>query len=39
MNIINVSGQRGIMMSAALGAMAAALRIILGVERGPFGQS
>ncbi len=36
MNVVNVAGQRGIIISAGLGAVAAGMRVILGVERGPF---
>ena len=39
MNIINLAGQRGITIAAGLGAIAAALRIVLGLERAPFMES
>jgi len=34
MRVVNVSGTRGIIIGAALGAMGISLRVIFGLERG-----
>lgn len=34
MDVINMSGQRGIVITAGIGAIAASLRVLLGLERG-----
>lgn len=39
MNIPNMAGQRGIMIGAALGSIALALRLLLGIERSYMGRS
>ncbi len=36
MQVVNVGGQRGIIISAALGMIVAGLRVLLGTERGPW---
>lgn len=37
MKVPNVAGQRGIMISAAVGAISTSLRVLLGIERGYLG--
>jgi len=37
MKVVNVAGQRGIMISAAVGAISTSLRVLLGIERGYLG--
>lgn len=39
MNVPNTAGMRGIMIGATLGAVATAVRILLGIERGHFGRA
>jgi hypothetical protein len=37
MDIPNMSGQRGIIITSAIGSMAIGLRVVLGIERSHFG--
>lgn len=39
MNVPNMTGQRGIVIGAAIGSFVTALRVLLGIERGHFGGS
>jgi hypothetical protein len=38
-NVVNMAGQRGMMIGAGIGAIASGLRVLLGIERGAFGGS
>lgn len=38
-NVPNMAGQRGIIIGAAIGAVATSFRVLLGLERGHFGSS
>jgi hypothetical protein len=37
MNVPNMTGQRGIIIGAAIGSFVTALRVLLGIERGHLG--
>ncbi len=39
MNVPNMTGQRGILIGAAIGSFVISLRVLLGIERGHFGGS